>query len=246
MLKDKTALITGGSRGIGNAIVSTFLKQGASVYYLSRRQAENHAELETAAAASGAKVYWKESSVTDEEKLKAAIESIIDECDKVDILVNNAGITRDGLIMRMSTKDWQDVIDTNLTSTFLTCRFLARHMIKNRGGSVINIASIVGEIGNAGQCNYAASKAGVIGFSKSFAREVASRSVRVNVIAPGYIGTDMTDNINESAKEALQSQIPFGRIGSPEEVAETALFLASEHSRYITGQVINVDGGLAM
>jgi 3-oxoacyl-[acyl-carrier protein] reductase len=191
-------------------------------------------------------VKWVSCDVTDEKAVNEAIESIIAEAGKIDALVNNAGITRDGLVFRMSLEDWDAVLRTNLTSAFLVSRAAARHMIKARSGSIVNMASVVGIMGNGGQTNYAASKAGVIGFTKSLAREVSSRGVRVNAIAPGFIETAMSDKIPAEAKEKLKLGIPLGRTGKPEDVAAAALFLCSDLSSYVTGEVLKVDGGMAM
>jgi 3-oxoacyl-[acyl-carrier protein] reductase len=246
MVKGKRAIVTGGSRGIGNAISRELLANGATVYILSRTPADNQSELEDAAHQSGGALHWRETDMTKEDQVTRSVDAICAESGGVDILVNNAGITRDGLIFRMPTADWEDVLRANLTSAFLTCRSVARFMIKQRAGSIINISSVSGIMGNAGQVNYSASKAGLIGFSKSLAREVASRGVRVNVIAPGFIETDMTKALGDKARDALMAQIPLARAGLPADVAALALFLAGDSSAYITGQVIPVDGGLSM
>jgi 3-oxoacyl-[acyl-carrier protein] reductase len=246
LLTGKTAIVTGGSRGIGNAIVAEFLREGATVHALSRKPADNQAELEALAAASGGAVRWRAADVTDEDDFGKALEAVLAEAGAVHVLVNNAGITRDGLVFRMPTADWDAVLRANLTSAFFACRVVARAMVKQRAGSIVNISSVSGIMGNAGQTNYAASKAGLIGFSKSLAREVATRGVRVNVIAPGFIETDMTRGIGDKVREAFLAQIPLGRMGTAGEVAALAAFLASDRSSYVTGQVIPVDGGLAM
>ncbi len=245
-LSGKKAIVTGGSRGIGNSIVAEFLRQGASVWSLSRKPADNQGELENVARSAGAAFAWRSVDVTREEELTKAIDAVVAEAGRIDILVNNAGITRDGLIFRMPTADWDEVLRANLTSAFLASRAVARAMIKQRSGAIINVSSVSGIMGNAGQTNYSASKAGLIGFSKSLAREVASRGVRVNAIAPGFIETDMTKALGEKAREALIAQIPLGRVGAPVDVAALAAFLASDAAAYITGQVIPVDGGLSM
>lgn len=245
LLKDKVAVVTGGSKGIGKSIVETFLREGASVYYISRSEGDT-AGFETIAKEAGTEVFWKQGSVSDSAKMNEIAAEILKEKGQVDILVNNAGITRDGLSFMMKDEQWNDVIETNLSSVFYLSRPIARSMAKKRTGSIINVSSVVGVIGNAGQCNYSAAKAGIIGFTKSLARETAARGVRVNAIAPGFIQSDMTDAIPEAAKEELKTKIPFGRIGNPEEVANTVLFLASEMSSYITGQVIGIDGGMGM
>lgn len=245
MLVDgKIALITGGSRGIGARIVETFLENGATVHNFSRSAGDS---LERLQASYGSdRLIHHGVDVADESAVSEAVAAVLEQSGRVDVLVNNAGITRDGLIMRMSAEDWRSVLDVNLASAFFTSKALARPMIKQRAGAIINITSVVGLTGNAGQANYAASKAGLIGLTKSLAREVASRNVRVNAIAPGFIETEMTDRLNETQREALQSQIPMGRIGSAAEIASVCVFLASDMASYITGEVITVGGGLAM
>ncbi len=244
-LKGKTAIVTGGSRGIGAAIVRQFLGEGARVFSLSRSKGPSAEEFGEIAAKTGGAFHWIETDISDPAAIEKALDGVL-EHEEIDILVNNAGITRDGLIFRMKDEDWDDVLQTNLGSAFRICRRLARPMIKRRSGSIVNISSIVGIGGNAGQTNYAASKAGLIGFSKSLAKEVASRGVRVNVVAPGYIDTSMTEGLKEEQKKALTEMIALGRTGKPEEVAEAVLFLASERASYISGQVLPVDGGLSM
>ncbi|KGE71601.1 3-oxoacyl-[acyl-carrier-protein] reductase [Spirochaeta lutea] len=246
MLQGKTAVVTGGSRGIGREIVLSFLHQGASIYYLDLQEGEYLGEYQKLAQEHGAQAFFKEANVADEERVNQVFDEIAKEAGSIDILVNNAGITRDTLIFRMKTEDWKSVLDVNLSSAFYCSRAVSRQMIKQRGGSIINVASIVGVIGNAGQTNYSASKAGLIGLTKSLAREVASRGVRVNAVAPGFIVTPMTDKLNEEQKGALYSQIPLGRLGDPEEVAKVILFLASDLSSYVTGEVLKITGGLGM
>lgn len=241
-LEKKTALVTGASRGIGLAISQLFLQQGATVHAVSRSQGDLAALL----TEYPQRLVHHAVDVSDEQAVSQAVAEIIEQGDGIDILVNNAGITRDGLIMRMSTADWQQVLDVNLSSAFFTSRALARHMIKRRSGCIINVSSVVGVTGNPGQANYVASKAGLIGLTKSLARELASRAVRVNAVAPGFIATDMTQQLNDEQRSALSGQIPLQRIGNPEEVAAICLFLASDLSSYVTGQVLHVDGGLAM
>lgn len=244
MLKGRVALVTGGSRGIGRAVVEAFLREGAAVHYFSRSAGDSLEYFRECVPAGD--VTHHALDVSDEAAVGQAFESILEQRSGIDILVNNAGITRDGLIMRMSAEDWRTVMDVNLASAFYCSRAVARHMIKRRGGSIINITSVVGKIGNAGQANYAASKAGLIGLTKSLARETAGRGVRVNAIAPGFIETEMTDKLNEQQREQLIAQIPMGRIGSGRDVAQACLFLASDMSTYVTGEVLTVGGGLAM
>ena len=246
LLENKKALVTGGSRGIGREIVLMFLQNGASVYYIDLNPGESLDEYRKIAQEKGVSVVYKEGNVADEETITAAVEEILEESGGLDIVVNNAGITRDGLIFRMSAGDWNDVLSINLTSAFYICRTVSRSMIKQRHGAIINVASIVGVVGNAGQSNYSASKAGLIGFTKSLAREVATRNVRVNAVAPGFINTHMTQKLTEDQKQALRDQIPMGRIGEPEEVAKVVLFLASDLASYLTGQVLNITGGMGM
>ena len=242
LLEGKSCVVTGGSKGIGLAIVKAFIAAGASVEYYSRSKADCHDEL---ASTAGRELRWTQCDVSDPVALEAAIEASAAR-GQLDVVVNNAGITRDGLVFRMSVEDWRAVVDTNLTSAFIVCRSAARTMIKRRSGSIINVSSVVGITGNGGQTNYAASKAGLIGFTKSLAKEVASRGVRVNAVAPGFIDTAMTEAIPAEAKAKLMAQIPLGRAGSTDEVASVVLFLASGMSSYVSGEVIKIDGGMAM
>jgi 3-oxoacyl-[acyl-carrier protein] reductase len=246
LLKGKKAIVTGGARGLGKEIVVSFLREGASVWSIDLLQSDSAAEVEQIARENGVQVAWKQADVTKEAEITALLEQILQESGGIEILVNNAGITRDKLLFRMTLEDWEKVLTVNLTSIFLICKVVAREMTRAHGGAIINMASVVGMIGNGGQTNYSASKAGLIGFTKSLAREVASRNVRVNAVAPGFIDTDMTRKLPESAREALTSQIPLGRIGQPSEVASVVTFLASEMASYLTGNVIQVTGGLGM
>jgi len=244
MLSGKHTIVTGGSRGIGRAIVELFLENGATVDYFSRSAMDSLEYFR--GRGYGDEVAYHAVDVGDEQAVQEAIDGVIASRGSIDVLVNNAGVTRDGLIMRMSTEDWNTVMNVNLAGAFFTSRAVARPMIKQRSGAIINVSSIVGLIGNGGQANYSASKAGMIGLTKSLAREVAGRSVRVNAVAPGFIETEMTDKLNDTQREALISQIPMGRIGSADEVAQVCLFLASDMASYVTGEVITIGGGLGM
>ncbi len=236
-LEGKLALVTGGSRGIGRAIALELGRAGAEVVVGYRTGRE---EAEAVAAEIGGRAV--EADVSDAESAKALVEAAGD----VDVLVNNAGLTRDGLLVRMSDEDWRTVIDTNLSSVFYTCRAATRPMMRKRAGSIVNVSSIVGVHGNWGQTNYAASKAGIIGFTKSLARELGSRNVRANVVAPGYVKTQLTDVLPEGATEAMLTNTPLGRLGDPEDVAGAVRFLCSDAAAFITGDVVLVDGGLGM
>lgn len=244
LLEGKKAIVTGASRGIGEGIARTFAQAGADVAFTYRSSAERAQQLEKELSGLGvqAKAYQSDAaSFEDTEKL---IASILADFGTIDIVVNNAGITQDNLILRMSEEQWDKVIDTNLKSVFNMTKQLARPLMKNRGGSIINITSIVGMKGNAGQSNYAASKAGIIGFTKSIAQELGSRNIRCNAIAPGFIETEMTDQLDETTKESYFSNIPMKRFGTTGEVANVALFLASDLSTYVSGQTVSVCGAL--
>ena len=246
MLEGKVAVVTGASRGIGRAIALKLVSLGAAVvvnYNGSREKAEK-VKQEIEDNGGNASIY--QCNVSDYEACQNMIQSIIEEYGRIDILINNAGITRDGLLMKMSEADFDQVIDTNLKGAFNTTRFVTRQMLRQKSGRIINMASVVGVTGNAGQVNYAASKAGIIGLTKATAREVASRGITVNAIAPGFIETDMTDVLPDKVKEASVSQIPLGKFGKPEQIAAAVAFLASDDAGYITGQVLNVDGGMVM
>jgi 3-oxoacyl-[acyl-carrier protein] reductase len=244
--ENKTAVITGGSRGIGLAIAKKLAAGGANIavlYVGDESEGQNaKAELEQ----FGTKVEQYFCDVSDFEKSKAVCEQVIAEFGKVDILVNNAGITRDKLVLNMDESDFDAVINVNLKGTFNMIKHFYKHFMKNRGGRIVSTSSIVGLIGNAGQANYSASKAGIIGLTKSVARELAGRNVTVNAVAPGYIGTDMTNVLPEKVKETMKAQIPAKRIGTPEDVANVVAFLCSDEAAYVTGEVIRVDGGLAI
>ena len=246
MLKNKNAVVTGATRGIGREIAFTLAENGANVAINYRTLNEDVERLIEKLKSYGTNIGAVKCDISDEEEVKNFIAESKKQLGSIDILINNAGITKDGLLMRMKEKDFSDVLDVNLKGTFITTREAASIMMKQRHGKIINISSVVGVIGNAGQCNYAASKAGVIGFSKSVARELASRNITVNVVAPGFINTDMTGVLPEKVKESMLQGIPLKRIGEPKDIANAVLFLASDLSNYITGQVINVDGGMVM
>ncbi|MGM0432145.1 MAG: 3-oxoacyl-[acyl-carrier-protein] reductase [Spirochaetota bacterium] len=247
VLTGERAVVTGGSRGIGNAIVAAFIEAGARVCYLSRQTADNHTQLSSRAQELGTSVDWVETDMSMEDSITRALEQAEKLLDgNISILVNNAGITRDGLTMRMKREQWDEVLNVNLTGAFLACQRVVRKMARARSGVIINISSVVGLVGNAGQANYAASKAGLIGLTKSLAREFASRSVRVNAVAPGYIKTDMTSSLSDEIQQQLTQTIPLAFLGDPEHVAQAVLFLASADASYITGQVLAVDGGMTM
>jgi 3-oxoacyl-[acyl-carrier protein] reductase len=236
-LDGKLALVTGASRGIGRAIAEELARAGAAVV-VGYRSGKDEAE-ELAAAIGGRAV---QADVSDPDEAKR----LVDEAGDIDVLVNNAGLTRDGLLARMSDEDWRTVIETNLSSVFYTCRAVTRPMMKKRGGSIVNISSIVGVHGNWGQTNYGASKAGIIGFTKSLARELGSRNIRANVVAPGYVKTALTEVLPDEATAAMVQQTPLGRVADPEEIAGAVRFLASDQASFITGEVLLVDGGLGM
>ena len=246
LLAEKTALVTGASRGIGRAAALELAKAGAKVavnFAGNRAAAEEVVSLIEAAGGQAMLVQADVGNATD---VEAMVKTIVERFGKIDILVNNAGITRDNLIMRMKEEDWDAVIHTNLKGIFNCTKAVSKLMMKQRYGRIINMASVVGVMGNAGQANYAAAKAGVIGFTKSMAKELASRNITVNAVAPGYISTDMTASLPEQAKLDLQSQIPLQRLGTPEDVASAVLFLVSPGADYITGQTLHVDGGMVM
>ena len=244
MLKGKKALVTGSSRGIGRKIVEVFLANGAEVWGLCSKPSAAKAELEAMAAEKGTAFHEICAKVGDAEQLSEVVKAALAEAGNFDILVNNAGITRDGLSFRMKMEDWQNVLNVNLTGTFVITQIVSNAMLKARSGSIINMSSIVGVHGGAGQVNYSASKAGLVGYSKSLAKEVGVRGIRVNCIAPGFIETDMTAVLKEDYVKAMLDTVPLKRGGKPEDIANVALFLASDMSSYVTGQVIGVDGGM--
>lgn len=245
LFKDEVVLVTGSTRGIGKEIAVAFAKEGAVVVVLGR-----NADTAAKVAKEFRKNNWKAESfgcdVTNAQNVQEIVNKLLDKYKRVDILINNAGITRDNLLLRMSESDWDDVIVNNLRGVFNCTKVVLKAMVKARKGKIINIASIIGITGNIGQANYAASKAGIIGFSKSIALEVASRGITVNSVAPGYIETDMTAQLNDKAREGILQSIPLGRLGSPSDVAGVCLFLASRDADYITGQTITIDGGIAI
>ncbi len=245
MLKDKVSVITGGARGIGRAIASEFLKDGANVVIIDKFFPEDFEDYKNSVRGEG-KLSSKSVDITDFKATESTIDEIVKEFGRVDVLVNNAGITRDKLLLRMTEEDWDAVIAVNLKGAFNTTRAVSKAMIKQKSGKIINISSVVGVIGNAGQSNYAASKAGLIGFTKSVAKELAGRNITVNSVAPGFVVTNMTDKLNEEQQKALLDLIPLKRGSQPEEIAGIVAFLASEKANYITGQVICVDGGMTM
>lgn len=243
---EKTAIVTGASRGIGREIALLLAKEGARVainYSGSKDKADEVVKLITDA---GGEAFAIQADVSDADSVKNMVDQTLEQFGSIDILVNNAGITRDNLLMRMKEDEWDDVISTNLKGVFLCTKGVTRQMMRQRAGKIVNVASIVGVSGNPGQANYVAAKSGVIGFTKTVAQELASRNINVNAVAPGFITTDMTDALNEEVKNQMLSVIPLGKLGNPEDVAKTVLFLLSDDAAYITGQTIHVDGGMVM
>ena len=246
LLENKGAVVTGGSRGIGRAVAEALAAEGATVAVIYAGNTKAAEDTIRTIEKAGGKAFAVQCDVADEDAVTDMVKMVHEKLGTIDVFVNNAGITRDGLLMRMKREDWDAVLSTNLTGVYNCTKAVTKIMMKQRSGSIINMTSVVGVMGNAGQANYAASKAGVIGFTKSCAKELASRGITVNAIAPGFINTDMTDVLPEKVKEAMVTQIPLGRMANPEEVAAVTTFLASDFASYVTGQVINVDGGMVM
>lgn len=242
----KTVIVTGGSRGIGRAIALDFAKSGANVVVNYNSSASKAEEVVAEIESLGGKGLAVQCNVSSQEDVDRLLKASVDTFGGVDILVNNAGITKDTLILRMKEEDWDSVLDTNLKGTFMTTKVIGKYMLKKKQGRIVNITSVVGVMGNAGQSNYAASKAGVIGFTKSIAKEFASRGITVNAVAPGFIESDMTEVLSDEVKEAYAKAIPLGKMGQPEDVSSAVKFLCSDMSKYITGQVVQVDGGMLM
>ncbi len=245
-LKDRVALVTGGTQGIGRAVAREFLEAGAVVAVTGRDRARAEEAARALSAETGARCLGFGADVARAAEVEVLFAELLDKTGRLDILVNNAGVTRDSLLLRMSEADWDAVLDTNLKGAFLCSKAACRPLLKAKGGSIINVSSVVGLCGNEGQANYAACKAGLVGFTKSLAKELASRSIRVNVVAPGFIETAMTAELDEAARRDLIARIPLGRFAQPEEVAAACAFLAGDGSRYVTGQVLRVDGGMMM
>ena len=245
LLADKVAVVTGAGRGIGRAVALAYARMGADVACVSRTE-ENSAKAAAEVEALGRRAWAVSLDVSDTAAVDAAAGKILDDAGRVDILVNNAGVTRDNLLMRMSEEEWDTVINTNLKGAFNFTKTLTRPFIKQRSGRIINIASVIGLIGNAGQSNYAASKAALIGFTKSVAKELAPRGITANAIAPGFIETDMTAALDDKVRGEILASVPLGRFGSPDDIAHAAVFLAMEPTGYVTGQVLTVDGGMVM
>ena len=243
MLEGKVAIVTGGTRGIGEGIVRKLVEQGASVVFTYRSSADRAVELINELGV-GDRLVGIQSNAADYQQAEELIKTTLAQFEKIDILVNNAGITKDGLMLRMSEEQWDQVIEVNLKSVFNLTKHVLRPMMKNRGGSIINLTSVVGVFGNAGQANYAASKAGIIGFTKSIAKEVGSRNIRCNALAPGFIETEMTDDLDDKTRDAYLANVPLKRFGRVDEIAEVVAFLSADSSSYMTGQVISVCGGL--
>jgi len=245
-LKGKTAVVTGGSRGIGRAIALLLAEKGANVVVNYTSNSEAALEVVKKIEGMGAAAMAVKADVSKSEQVENLVNEVLNTFGSIDILINNAGITRDNLIIRMSEQEFDEVLTTNLKGAFICTKAVSKVMIKQKSGKIINVSSVVGIIGNAGQSNYAAAKAGLIGFTKSMAKELAKRGINVNAVAPGFIETDMTSKLSDKVKEEFANNIPLARIGKPEDIAKAVLFLSSEYSDYITGQVINIDGGMVM
>lgn len=246
LLENKGAVVTGGSRGIGRAVAEALAAEGATVAVIYAGNTKAAEDTVCTIEESGGKAFAVQCDVADEDTVTDMVKMVHEKLGTIDVFVNNAGITRDGLLMRMKREDWDAVLSTNLTGVYNCTKAVTKIMMKQRSGSIINMTSVVGETGNAGQANYAAAKAGVIGFTKSVAKELASRNIRVNAVAPGCIDTDMTAVLSDAVKEEMIKSIPLGRTAAPEEVAQAVVFLASQKAGYITGQTLNVDGGMVM
>lgn len=244
-LKDQIAVVTGAGRGIGRAVALELAGRGATVVLVARSR-DQLEQVAAEIAQAGGQAAVMPADVADAEQVQAMVDQTIEKYEKIDILVNNAGVTRDTVLLRMKEADWDTVISVNLKSAFLCTKAVSKGMLRKRYGRIVNMTSVIGQIGNAGQSNYAASKAGLIGFTQSIARELASRNITVNAVAPGYIATEMTDGLPEKIKEQVMAQIPMGRMGEPGDVASLVGFLVGPTSAYITGQVFNVDGGMVM
>lgn len=246
LLENKGAVVTGGPRGIGRAVAEALAAEGATVAVIYAGNTKAAEDTVRAIEEAGGKAFAVQCDVADEAAVTDMVKMVHEKLGTIDVFVNNAGITRDGLLMRMKREDWDAVLSTNLTGVYNCTKAVTKIMMKQRSGSIINMTSVVGETGNAGQANYAAAKAGVIGFTKSVAKELASRNIRVNAVAPGCIDTDMTAVLSDAVKEEMIKSIPLGRTAAPEEVAQAVVFLASQKAGYITGQTLNVDGGMVM
>lgn len=246
LLENKGAVVTGGSRGIGRAVAEALAAEGATVAVIYAGNIKAAEDTVRTIEEAGGKAFAVQCDVADEDAVTDMVKMVHEKLGTIDVFVNNAGITRDGLLMRMKREDWDAVLNTNLTGVYNCTKAVTKIMMKQRSGSIINMTSVVGETGNAGQANYAAAKAGVIGFTKSVAKELASRNIRVNAVAPGCIDTDMTAVLSDAVKEEMIKSIPLGRTAAPEEVAQAVVFLASQKAGYITGQTLNVDGGMVM
>jgi len=245
-LKDKVVFVTGGSQGIGASIVKAFYNLGSRVYFCGRNEEKLISLYKEISEVSGGSCGYFVGDVTDYKKIEEMLDQVIKKEGRIDVLVNNAGVTKDNIILRMKEDEWDLVLDTNLKGAFFFTKAVLKYMIKQKSGKIINISSVVGSMGNPGQGNYCASKAGIEGFTRAVAREVASRGITVNAVAPGYIVTPMTDILPEEVKKNLMNMIPLGRLGKPEDVANAVLFLASSMADYITGQVIHINGGMYM